>query len=384
MSNSRNGKSIFMYVNYTPEDRAIGITKKISAQISTLRKMGFKVTYSAYILDGVGIYDNDDKLIYSEKYMFENKTYQRYARRFQLINAVIKYFNTIDKKFDYSYLRWHSFDNLYIKMLKVMKESGCKVIIEAHAFTPNMKGNNLPDKYTVFMDKIFSKKAKDYVDLVAGISEYDHIWGINTVKIDNAIMLEEIPERKWIKSKDCIRLLSVANEYSYHGFDRLIEGIYNYYIGHGQEDIMLKLVGVYQESTKELVRKYNLSDRVMFYGKKSGKELDDIYDESDIGIGALAHHRIGMYSGSSLKTKEYFAKGLPFIYGWKEPKFDDTYPYAMRIPLNEEPIIINDVLNFYYGIKDDSMMLENMRVFSLNNYSWESEFERIFKVLEED
>ena len=160
-----------------------------------------------------------------------------------------------------------------------------------------------------------------------------------------------------------------------------MRGIRNYYDNGGQRKIEVHFVGVFLESTKKLTDELKLSDIVYFHGKKFGDELDEIYDNSDIGIGALAHHRIGMYAGSSLKTKEYFAKGLPFIYGWKEPAFDETYPYAHRVELCEEPVDMEEIIDFYDSIKDDPNMVYNMRQFAKEHYSWEKELTKIFEAL---
>lgn len=376
-------KSIFLYVNYTPEDISIGITKKINAQIQTLRKMGYDVTYTAYTPLGAAIYDNNDEVIYStNKQSFKNAKIKRYLRRFVLINTATNYLKSCGKSFDYAYLRWHTFDRIYLKMLAQLKKSGAKIIVEAHAFSSDMKATSLISFYTMKMDNIYSKYAKKYVDLIAGISDEENIWGIKTVKIDNAIMLDNIQERHWApEQNDTLRIVSVSNEREYHGYDRLLKGLYNYYQNGGKRNIIVKFVGVFRTKTVELTKELGLDDRVIFYGKKSGAELDKIYDESDLGIGALAHHRIGLYAGSSLKTKEYFAKGLPFIYGWDEPAFDNTYPYAMQIKLNKEPIDINAVLEFYDGIKNDKNMLSSMREFARENYSWTTQFEKIFNAL---
>lgn len=376
------GKKIFMYVNYTPKDISIGITKKIRSQIETLRKLGFEVTYTAYLKDGVGVYNNQDELILEKNFKTKIGNIQRYYRRFLLIRTAIYYLKQSNECFDYAYLRWHTFDRLYIRMLKIMKDLNMKTIIEAHAYTPNAKATSLIGNYNLIMNKIYSKKAKEYVDLIAGISEYDNIIGIKTVKIDNGIDVESIIPREDEKNSDTIRIISVSNEYSYHGYDRLIKGLYNYYNNGGKQKFLVKFVGVFMESTKKMVEEYRLSDKVIFYGKKFGSELDKIYNESDIGIGALAHHRVGLYSGSSLKTKEYFAKGLPFIYGWKEPAFDESYPYAKKVDLNEEPIDINEIIEFYDSIKNKKDVIRNMRKFAEENYSWEIQMSKVFEAIE--
>lgn len=376
-----NNKRIFLYMNFFRDDNSIGITKKIHSQIRAMRRLGLDVTYTSYVDDGIVIVNNDEQVVFKKKFLIPANLYKRFDRRFLLIKSVTKYFKNEDIHFDFAYLRWHTFDKPYLNMLRSIKNSGATCIIEAHAWTPNMVAVDLVGKYQIAMDNRYSKYAKNYVSLVAGMSEYDNIWGIKTVKIDNAVDLNSITERHWNKRSDVLRIVSVSNEYNYHGYDRLLRGIRDYYDRGGDRKIEVHFVGVFLNTTKELAEELNLSEIVHFHGKKFGKELDEIYDNSDIGIGALAHHRIGMYAGSSLKTKEYFAKGLPFIYGWKEPAFDETYPYALRIPLCEDPIDIETVLNFYDNIKDDPNMLLKMRQFAADHYSWEKEIRKVFDAL---
>lgn len=376
-----DGKKIFLYMNFFHDDDSIGITKKIKSQIRAMRKMGLNVTYTSYEQNGIVILNNKDNVIYRKHFLLGNETFKRFDRRFLLIKTVIEFFKNNSIHFDLAYLRWHTFDKPYLNMLKAIRSSGAVCIIEAHAWTPNMVAKNLIGKYQVIMDNMYSKYAKNYVSLVAGMSEFDNIWGIKTVKIDNAVDLNLITERHWKRRDDIVRIVSVSNEYVYHGYDRLLRGIRNYYDNGGQRKIEVHFVGVFLPTTRALTEKLNLSEIVYFHGKKFGTELDEIYDNSDIGIGALAHHRVGMYAGSSLKTKEYFAKGLPFIYGWKEPAFDETYPYVLRVKLCEDPIDIEKVLSFYDNIKDDPNMLSQMRQFAAKHYSWEKEMDKIFSAL---
>lgn len=375
------GKNIFLYMNFFKDDDSIGITKKIKSQISAMREMGLSVYYTSYVEDGAVVMDDSDHEVYKKKYTFSSSIYQRYERRFLLIATAQEFIEKTNVSFDIAYLRWHTFDRAFLKLLKILKDKKVVNIIEAHAWTPNRKGTSLISRYQIFMDDLYSKKAKDYVSLVAGLSEYDNIWGIKTVKIDNAIDLDSIKPREWHKNDEILRIISVSNEYSYHGYDRLLKGIKNYYDEGGNRRIEVHFIGVFLESTRKLTEELGLTDIVHFYGKQFGTALDELYDNSDLGIGALAHHRVGMYAGSSLKTKEYFAKGLPFIYGWKEPAFDETYPYAHRIELCEEPIDISEILSFYDGIKDDLEMLDNMRKFAAEHYVWRKELIKVFEAL---
>lgn len=376
-----SNKKLFLYVNFVKDDKSIGITKKIKAQIKTLRKLGLEVYYTSYVDDGAVVVGNNDEVIYKQTYPFQWGPFKRYYRRFLLIRTATKFINSNRFNFDLGYLRWHTFDKPYLGMLESLKSRGATNIIEAHAWTPDQEYKDLIGRYENFMDRNYSQYAKKYVSLVAAMSDYDNIWGIKTVKVDNAVDLETVKPRSWKKDTEKLRIISVSNEYNYHGYDRLVKGLKLYYDNGGTRKIETHFVGVFMPSTKKLVNDLGLDDYVVFHGKMFGDELDELYNNSDLGIGALAHHRIGMYSGSSLKTKEYFAKGLPFIYGWKEPAFDESYPYALKIELNEEPLDINKVLEFYDGIKNDAAMLYNMREFARVHYSWDNEFKKIFEAI---
>src|SRR5699024_7939355 len=106
-----------------------------------------------------------------------------------------------------------------------------------------------------------------------------------------------------------------------------------------------------------------------FLGKKYGEELSRLYSQADLGIGPLAP-RAGAEYGSSIKTKEYFAKGLPFINGWKEYAFDDSYPYVKRFDINADSINFFEVVDFYQGIENKDNVKREMREFAKDHYTW--------------
>ncbi|MFK5655764.1 hypothetical protein ACIA4K_04025 [Lactobacillus delbrueckii subsp. bulgaricus] len=55
--------------------------------------------------------------------------------------------------------------------------------------------------------------------------------------------------------------------------------------------------------------------KVSMVGKKEKEELDYYYNICDIGIDSMGRHRSNVYYNSSLKGKEYLAKGLPIVLG---------------------------------------------------------------------
>jgi glycosyltransferase involved in cell wall biosynthesis len=226
-------------------------------------------------------------------------------------------------------------------------------------------------------DMIYEPFARKYIDLVAAISNYENIWRCKTIHIDNAINLNEIKLKKKRKADGVIKLISVSNEQIYHGYPKLVKGLYSYYNNGGKRKIKIYFVGEFRKQTKKLVDKLGMTENIYFLGKKYDEELESIYDCVDLGIGALGLHSGSEY-GSSIKTKEYFAKGIPFINGWKEYAFDDNYPYVKRFNVYSEMIDFNQVVDFYDNIKDDENLQLKMREFAEKNYTWEIMMKRVF------
>ncbi|MBE9900342.1 glycosyltransferase family protein [Enterococcus casseliflavus] len=372
--------NIFFYSNILVEDKSVGITKKVYSQIDALKKMGFNVYFTGYTSNGVGIFDSNKKMVYSNNYRFNKASINRYYRRWDLLKLAKNFLRDTTEDFQYGYLRFHLFDKSYINLLKELKHKKCKVIVEAHGFPyRNMKlSGSLPFH---ILDILYEPFARKYIDLVAAISNENNIWKCKTVHIDNAINLEDLElQDKQGAQSDTIRLISVSNEQEYHGYQKLILGLKQYYDAGGSKDFQINFVGEFKESTRMSVIKNNMKEHFHFLGKKSGNELKSLYNHADMGIGALGMHRGSEY-GSSIKTKEYFALGLPFINGWREYAFDDNYPYVKRFDLNNKSIDFFEVENFYINLKNHHKMKVEMREFARIHYSWIAQFEKIFNEL---
>ena len=107
----------------------------------------------------------------------------------------------------------------------------------------------------------------------------------------------------------------MANLSFWHGYDRMIKGLYNYYQNNNNFPVFLKFIGDGPEKQKLmfLVEKLKLQQYVSFKGKVDGKELDVHFDGMHIGIDVLGMFRRGFNESSSLKAREYCARGIPLF-----------------------------------------------------------------------
>jgi glycosyltransferase involved in cell wall biosynthesis len=77
---------------------------------------------------------------------------------------------------------------------------------------------------------------------------------------------------------------------------------------------------------------------VVLHGPMEPEEYLSVVAQSDVAIGPIAHHRVGLSEASSLKVAEYLAYGLPVILGTAQTAFPDGAPFLLQLPNTEENV----------------------------------------------
>ena len=370
-------KKMFFYANFRVYDETVGITQKVKKQIEAFQELGYDVIYSGYLEDGVAIFDSTGNILVKKKFFLKNEKINHILRRYMLLLLCKDYFLKNDVELEFSYLRYHFFDSFYINLLKVLKKKSKKVIIEAHSYPVFVK----KDKFNPIkiLDEIYSKKAHKYCDYIASMTNLKTICGIPTYEIENTLNIDDFKIKEYKRVENKFIFINVAFENITHGLDRLIKGISNYYKTIYKTtfiDIELLLIGEYSNITKKLVEDLSLSEKVKFLGKMKRNEIDTYIDEAHFAVGSMGNHRANSYYGSALKTKEYIARGIPFVYGWEERILID-FPFAYKVPLNEESIDIKEILEFYKKIQSKTLSKEIRDYLVNHNLTWKEQFEKM-------
>jgi len=172
--------------------------------------------------------------------------------------------------------------------------------------------------------------------------------------IANGVDVSTIKQRKKAPSwpNKTLVLLGVANVSYWHGYDRVIEGIKNYYEivrADSDPDVEFLIVGAGAEipNLMSLVEQYGLRKRVKFLGPLSGAELDEVYERAHIGIGSLGSYRKGLFLSSELKVREYCAVGIPFVLATNDPDFNEELSFIKFIPEKDQPLSIIDIKDWF-------------------------------------
>jgi len=204
------------------------------------------------------------------------------------------------------------------------------------------------------------------------------------ITISNGIELNLIPVREApkIDSDQNISLLCVANFSPWHGIDRLILGLARY---SGNYSFTLHLVGNGIEvlNLKKLCVQYNVSHRVIFHNFMSGRDLDKLFNESHIAVGTLGLHRNRLKESSTLKSREYCARGIPFILSSSDTDFPDTFPYIQRVPPDDSAIDMEQVSKFALRVCLDYEHPEKMRKYAAEHLDVSIKMKKLKTFLEE-
>lgn len=357
------------YLNFVFENE-LGVIKKIKYQKKALKKRSVELKLESCIkknifyLNGLKINNFNNGTLLKGKILRKTNLYQILIKL-----SKNKYYNEIDLV----YIRYIQSSYFFNNYLKFLKKLGKKIVLEI----PTYPYDNEIEKENIFTkwDKKYRLELYKYIDKIVTYSDDKYIWNIPCINISNGIDLEEI---KLVEKKkhNSINFISVSNCSFWHGIDRFLYSLLQYRKNGGKEKIKFYIVGEGTETAKlkKIVEdNIELQDIVIFYGFKIGEELDEIYNNSDIGIGALASFRQGTNYGSSLKGAEYCAKGIPFVLGAKDNRFINC-DFSYLVSNDESLLDIEKIIEWYKNLKITS---EEIRKYAEDNLTWDKQMKKV-------
>ena len=351
-----------------------GISKKISYQVNALKECGMEV-HLCY-MDETGSKKRliDGNIIADYGNGFLSKIRKR--TEFASISNYVK-----DHHINFVYIRSnHNANPFTINMVKRMKRYGAKVVMEIPTYPYDSEYEAQGMSRQIFQDKIFRHCLAKQLDAIVTFSDYDQIFGQRTIKISNGIDFTSIKMKSTHNDTSHeLNLIGVAEIHPWHGFDRVIKGLVDYYSKPQTIVVRFHVVGYFffdedERKYRKMISDNHLESYVILYGKKHGEELDILFNKCDFGIGSLGRHRVGIQKIKTLKNREYAARGIPFTYSETDSDFDDK-PYVLKSAADETPINIHRIISFYQQL---SMSSQEIRI-SINDLSWENQMKIILK-----
>lgn len=355
-----------------------GISKKIVYQVEALRKQGLDLRVCHYEIaeDGSRNWMVDQRILQSLGKGLSAKLKKRVD-----FSPIIRYAK--EEKLDYIYWRtFHNSNPFTIHLAKELRKTGARIILEIPTYPYDQEYALCSEKLTLAADKLFRKRFCTYVDCIVTFSNDEEIFGCPTIRISNGIDFSQIPLRTNLHdiSKE-LHLVAVAEIHYWHGYDRLIEGLHRYYLSNPEYKVYFHLAGPIsgereQHEVADAVTRYHLEEYVSLYGPLHGEVLEQLFDKGDFAIGSLGRHRSGITHIKTLKNREYAARGFAFAYSECDDDFD-AMPYVLKVPADESPIDIQQVINFCHA---QTMQPQAIRE-SISHLSWDEQMKKVVDYL---
>jgi len=371
-----------MFYRVNKDNRTnIGVVKKAYAQAKAMRRLG--IDLDLVLLSDKGILLNDQLIHTFHKPTLHKPSSTYWFYFFDFLPTLFK--NILIKTYDLIYFRFALAHPGLIGFLKKMKQinPGIKIVMEIPTYPYEKEKRTVIDRLSLIMDGHFRKQLHRYVDLITHYGLAKEIWKIPTISIRNGIDPEQIPTSELLLDKNKIRLIAIANWSYWHGLDRLISGLEKYYQNKSSSyNITLTVVGFGKEIPryKDLVKKADLQSYVSFLPPLASEQLDELFTKVDIGIGTLGIHRKGIEIDSSLKHREYCARGIPFILAGRDLDFPSSTPFVLKISEDEKTISMEEIIIFYEQMYHRSTEInKKVRKYAEEHLRWEQRLALILK-----
>lgn len=370
-----------VYHGFSPHS---GISKKIHYQVKGLQQNGHDVhlCYYDFAANGHSCRFVDDQII---------KDYGKgkWAGLRQRLDygCILDY--CLREKIEMVYARCFMNANpILVRFFQQLKRAGIKAVTEIPTYPYDQEFSDNSDwdmKLSLWMDRHYRSKLYRQQEAVVTFSDATEIFGQRTIRISNGVDFDSIPlyqPSAVSRQPSPLHLIGVAEVHFWHGFDRLVAGIGEYYKNGGKRDVCFHIVGgVHPDYMHDLpqapgfqtlIDKYGIADRIIFHGTLFGSELDDVFNQCQFAIGSLARHRSGITVIKTLKNREYATRGIPFIYSEQDSDFD-RQPYVLKAPADESPINVQGIFDF---LDNFTMKPEAIRQ-TVEHLTWKIQMQKV-------
>lgn len=359
-------------------EQANGISKKVFAQVRAVKACGVEAHLCHYEVEP----DNHRcwMIDYQLLKHLGAATWAKFKKRL-CFKDIFNY--VIDNDVKLVYIRsYHNANPFTIHFVKRLKKRGVRVVMEIPTYPYDQEYINWNNKLSLYIDRCFRRTLARSLDAIVTFTNERYIFGQRTIRISNGIDFDTIRLRTPEPAiENEIHLLGVAEVHYWHGFDRLIAGMAEYYKTKPECKVYFHLVGNLsgqreRDEILPLIAKHGLEPYVILYGEQWGIKLDRLFDQAHFAIGSLGRHRSGIDSIRTLKNREYAARGIAFAYSETDTDFDQM-PYVLKVKPDESPISIEEILGF---IRKQSLPPVKIRE-SITQLSWKVQMAKVLDAI---
>lgn len=360
-----------LFVMRYPLDKWDNLKNKFDGQMAAVETLGHKAYFIGWNREGLWLCHGETRERMLKSRFTALPAYDKTLFYVDLMRAVRiaaqKY------TFDVAYIRYIRLFGNAPEALGMLKAQGCKLIMEhpTYPFENGKVNSLLRMPFFAYCDHVFAR-IEPLLDLYTLIGDPcgPQLHGIPAMNILNGVDVERLPLHMPRTDKE-IHLLALASMSRWQGYDRLIRALARC---RERDLVTIHMVGGEGDGSlaawKQLAQEVGVADRVVFHGELFGEELDRVTAACDAGVGGLGLYRKAQYQSMTLKLREYMARGLPFVYAVDDPSVPEEPRFCLRLPNDESPVSMDDILAFVRRARADVAAPADMRAYAAANMSW--------------
>jgi len=199
-------------------------------------------------------------------------------------------------------------------------------------------------------------------------------WGLNrrTELHANGLDVNPIPERAaapmW--SGDRLVVLGMGALAPWHGYDRLIRAMAKG-AAHPADPSRRVAVEFWVVGDGEvcaqwqaLAHELGVGQDLKFLGPMTGRALDGLFDQAHLAVGSLGLYRKGLSMASDLKSREYTARGIPFLAAGVDLDFQSDTPFRLSLPNSDQSLDLNEVVRWFDDLMRSGWSVRQTRAYA--------------------
>lgn len=283
----------------------------------------------------------------------------------------------------YSHLQNQKFDFLLFRypvadyfLWRFMSRFPGKVIFEHNTIEENelriRQSGSFYYRYFLWGEQVFGKKVRSLARGLIGVTPEITRWQekiSNSLTpcctITNGIDVTRVKERKEnpYRGNELRLLLLAGSAAPWHGVDILLNSIDQY---KGEIKVHCCIAGaILPELRDRIISIKNVS----LLSDQTGEQLDRLIDECHIGIGSLGFKDSFLTQASTLKVREYWSRGLPFIVGYSDADLIDNQemtPFYLKVN-TEDRFAMEEVISFASRVYSIPHATQQMRKLAMDH-----------------
>lgn len=367
----------------------IGVEKKLAAQSTALDELGID-DFDIYVLN-TRIDDRVGRLRYVRVPSRSPMDRLRLGiSRFDVIRTAADW-----SPYDVLILRYPFADRgapRFAAHFPVVSEHHTKEIEERRA----LLGSPLPFSHRAFLHLSLHMERKEgprflrHTSGIIGISDEVRRYELRragvakpSLSLPNGVAVNEVPLTGFapFDGKELKMVITATNARPWHGVDRLVRSLA---ADKGRTAIACHIVG---DANRSSIPRLPDHVRIDLHGTLRGPDLDRLMARMNLAVSSLALFRNAMQEGSPLKTREYTARGLPFVLGYDDPdlRAAGAAAFSHQVPADESLLPMDEIIEFSSEVstKNDAASLSTrMRDYAARHMDWRIKLSQMVRFLE--